>query len=448
MKHCYLPKAVCILFVFILYHIDKVFCQTQSNVTTPKNSAVVAFITPEDNASTRAAYDANYATANRILINYFNDGYSSSGRFNCHGYAWHMIEGGSPRWIGYYVTTDEDIYMTDGSYIQVCNETFPGKISWANGDHSAITTSTPGRVTSKWNRFPLMTHNLSDNPFGTVYKYYFSTKISGSTSPLCSGTRTFSVQNVSGVTYSWTYSSSLSVIGSVNTSQITVQRNGSSVAAAWVSVEISTSCSASPIINTLNFNAGSPPLSISSSTNGCNGSYQIWNLVNNTPNNGTNWFWSVSYLGTNSQINIYTPSTPSTYLSVKGGGAVRLNYTDLCGVAATDGVTVYSTCGGYRIVVSPNPAKNDMNVSFVPKSKDNTEFNSTADITPLPNVKSQGKTIISLFDVSSNRLTQQWQKNEAVSKNYNLNINGLRKGVYILQIDRDDQTTVTKVIIE
>jgi hypothetical protein len=213
---------------------------------------------------------------------------------------------------------------------------------------------------------------------------------------------------------------------------------------------ITSSCNLPPVTKTINI--GGPQLSISSNTNGCNGSYQIWNLVNNTPNNGTNWNWTVSYLSTpSSQINIYTPSLPSTYVSVTGGGTVSLSYTDLCGAAQTTGVTVYNSgCYGYyRVTVSPNPAKNNMNVSFA-TANDNQTISNTTEVSnrPLRLVESKGKTVMSLFEVNTTVLVKQWKQNESKNQNYNLNISGLRKGVYVLQVDRDNQTTVTKVLIE
>ncbi len=208
------------------------FSQTQSNVYTPKGSSITAYITPELSQSERQYWDDYWRKNGRNYIQYFNDGYSSSGRFNCHGYAWNMYEGGPDRWIGYYVSTDEDIYMIDGSYVQVCNEIYPGKVSWIGGDHSAVTTSIPGRWISKWNKYPLIEHDKDDTPFGTNYAYYASTKVSGAADNLCSGTRTFNVINIPNATYAWTYSSTLSVVGSINTNQIIVQRNGNSTGAA------------------------------------------------------------------------------------------------------------------------------------------------------------------------------------------------------------------------
>lgn len=257
-------QSILSLLFFLLTNMLYSQLPPQGNVSTPKGSPVTAYITPEMSNAERAYWDANYSSPNRNYIYYFNDGYSSSFRFNCHGYAWNMSEGGPVRWIGFEYTTDEDIYMTDGSYIQVCNEIYPGKVSWIGGDHSAVTTSTPGRWTSKWNKYPLMTHYKDDTPFGINYAYYASTMVNGSTASLCSGTRIFSVQNIPGATYTWTYSSTLSVAGATNASQLTVQQNGSSNGAAWVQVQISTPCSSTTVTNRKDFIVGLPPLSVTS----------------------------------------------------------------------------------------------------------------------------------------------------------------------------------------
>jgi hypothetical protein len=109
-------------------------------------------------------------------------------------------------------------------------------------------------------------------------------------------------------------------------------------------------------------NVGAPGANISTTRNSyCNGTYQTWTL-SAAPANGTNWVWSINYLVTNSQIVIFNPYSSSTMVDVSGGGAVRLNYTDLCGVAKTDGVTVYSSCpGSFR--VAPNPTQDNITVS-------------------------------------------------------------------------------------
>ncbi|GHU59070.1 hypothetical protein FACS189411_15470 [Bacteroidia bacterium] len=74
----------------------------------------------EASLTTREAFDntysSNYPLAEKIVT--YNS-LSSTRKFNCHGYAWLRVETGIDRWIGYSVTTEEDIYMTDGSYTQV-----------------------------------------------------------------------------------------------------------------------------------------------------------------------------------------------------------------------------------------------------------------------------------------------------------------------------------------
>ncbi len=170
---------LCVI-VVILTSLQIFSSDTQSNVETPIGRNVNAWEMDEDTDATRQYWDGYYSTyypgATQITT-YGN--YSSTREFNCHGYAWHMMstEGGmdldDPRWIGKTLTTDEDIYMTDGSYKEVQSAVYPGKVSWSSGDHSAITTFQTSIYKSKWNKFPLMEHDWDDTPYGTSnLKFY------------------------------------------------------------------------------------------------------------------------------------------------------------------------------------------------------------------------------------------------------------------------------------
>jgi hypothetical protein len=144
------------------------------DIYTPMGSSVVTWLTCEASTANRVNSDNYYSNAypNAEMIIVY-DGLSSTRKFNCHGYAWLRVEQNIDRWIGYMYTTDEDIYMTDGSYLQVSQETYPGKVSWASGDHTAITTEQQGWFISKWNQFPLFRHRWDDTPYGTTnLKYY------------------------------------------------------------------------------------------------------------------------------------------------------------------------------------------------------------------------------------------------------------------------------------
>ncbi|RXF70152.1 hypothetical protein EKH83_09740 [Arcticibacter tournemirensis] len=120
------------------------------------------------------SYYSNYFPNAQLLTTY--DNVSSTRRFNCHGYAWYMSELAdplsSPRWIG-TTSTQEDIYMTDGSYTQTSGERYPGKVSYASDDHSAITTNQPGWFISKWGQAILCRHRWDDTPYNeSSLKYY------------------------------------------------------------------------------------------------------------------------------------------------------------------------------------------------------------------------------------------------------------------------------------
>ena len=148
------------------------------DIYTPIGSAVVTFLMCESSTSTRAYWDNYIAQVypNAVQIPTYN-GYSSTRKFNCHGYAWLRVEQGIDRWIGTGWSNDiyepEWIYVTDGSYINVSQETFPGKVFWASGDHTAITTEQQGWFISKWNEYPLLKHRWNDSPYGTTnLKYY------------------------------------------------------------------------------------------------------------------------------------------------------------------------------------------------------------------------------------------------------------------------------------
>ncbi len=257
--------------------------------------------------------------------------------------------------------------------------------------------------------------------------------------------------NLLGITYEWTVTAGIQINNGQGTSSVTISRiANSNITSGTLTLTLRSPTKGRTRIYTVSkqMTFGTPPISISSSTSGCNGVYQQWNLVNNTPNNGSNWNWSVNYLSTNSEIIIYNPNSPSTMLSVKGGGAVRLTYTNLCGVVTTDGVTVYSTCSGFKMIVSPNPARNQINLSLNPEDNNKSISNASSSSTPLKTVESKGKTIVSLFEVNTQGLVKQWKYNETQSLNYNLNISGFKKGIYVLQVDRDNQTNIAKIIIE
>ncbi|MEK7718446.1 MAG: hypothetical protein AAB347_02365 [Bacteroidota bacterium] len=194
----------------------------------------------------RSYFDNYFATAypNAVQITTY-DGFSSTRRFNCHGYAWHISEGGSDRWIGLGSPYDNDPeygYWDDGSYVEVIGSVpYPGKVNWSSGDHSAITTENSGILISKWNEYPLMRHAWDDSPYGTSnLKYYkLSISLSGPSTVCPSGT-TFTVNNVPvGCTVSWTCSTNITFDNQTGNPKV-FTANGTS--AGWIQPIIISNC--------------------------------------------------------------------------------------------------------------------------------------------------------------------------------------------------------------
>lgn len=117
-------------------------------------------------------------------------------RYNCHGYAWYMSGEISPQmvWIGVNNVTTEDVYWTDGSYIEV-TENNAQKISYNElGNHSAIKMDNTW-YQSKWGASFLVKHYPNEVP--AIYradlpkKYYRRAQIYGNEVP--------SINNVYGI---------------------------------------------------------------------------------------------------------------------------------------------------------------------------------------------------------------------------------------------------------
>ncbi len=412
--------------------------------------------TPIEGIVSYPLHDDDYAATVDFLANGYPNAQileNPTSEYNCHGYAWHLAEGNTQKvWIN---DVDQSLgvnlsnYWSDGSFVRVCIESESDKAHYYVGDHSALTTSSvSGHYESKWGFSYRVTHAPTYAPYDIGQwrrNYYAKPAITGDTSNLCSGTRTFDARTFSDATYSWTCSSNITIVSGTDSSQVVVQRNGSARGMAWVELQVSTSCSSNPGIIRKYFPIGAP-LSIIPTIQGCDGASRNWYLQADPVSYGTgSWNWSVT---SGSGIVIYSPQFSGTLVGVTAGGSVSVAFTDICGASRNEGITVYNSgCYGYRLVASPNPAKGNINLGII-KEDAGTAIVESATNRPLTRIESKGKTIISLFEVNTNLMIKQWKQNESASPRYNLNISGLRKGVYVIQVDRDNTTMQTKIIVE
>ena len=152
--------------LIILWLFLPFLCNSQTiTLYTPNGSVVYASIkaemSPEDIILYTKMYRAMYPEA-EVLD-------SVSYTYNCHSYAWNMVEGGPVCWINY-----PQAYWTDGSY-GLTIESNAEKIFYYDDDHSAIQSTThPDKYISKWGQLPLMRHSPEYGPYAHMEnrRYY------------------------------------------------------------------------------------------------------------------------------------------------------------------------------------------------------------------------------------------------------------------------------------
>lgn len=152
-----------------------------------------------------------------------------------------------------------------------------------------------------------------------------------------------------------------------------------------------------------------------------------------------------------SLVKTQTESSQSP-VTINGGGAgnhiLRCDVTNACGTASIS-QSYNRPPSGFRIVVSPNPVSSNLAIIF----SEQTDLEAVGkqqgqELKPAQSMKSTGRTIATLFEFNTRKQVRQWTQNETSSKGYNYNVAGLRKGLYILQVDRNNQTATTKIIVE
>lgn len=180
MKLKYIYKNIIgLVLFFLVLKSNTVFANAQVAIFTPNGSPVIAYSIEE-----MSIPEINYIDAT-IKAQYPNAEFidHSSQTYNCHGYAWHVSEGGESVWIGYDSSSHEDIYWLDGSYSEVSIQNGQ-KVSYVSDDHSAIIApGENGWLISKWGRGPLMKHKPDDCPYkSTTLKYFERQNASPATS--------------------------------------------------------------------------------------------------------------------------------------------------------------------------------------------------------------------------------------------------------------------------
>jgi hypothetical protein len=176
MKKCMFSLLLCMFFSCAL-KAQQCTVPTSTTVTTPMSTVVRAWITCELKDDERASLDNEYLITHPGSEQIIPDGelYSSTNKFNCHGYAFVRSSGGSSVWIGLERDNDLDEYrkyLTDGSYIEVTQPEYPGILSWGVS-HSATAIGQSGMIIEKIGVGPLLKHPISESVYSLQgVKYY------------------------------------------------------------------------------------------------------------------------------------------------------------------------------------------------------------------------------------------------------------------------------------
>jgi Secretion system C-terminal sorting domain len=123
---------------------------------------------------------------------------------------------------------------------------------------------------------------------------------------------------------------------------------------------------------------------------------------------------------------------------------VNLNGNGLCGPVNATRTFVQSSFSSFALKASPNPASNVINVG-ISKTVDSTSL--TPQLTT-SSTNTMGVTKMYLYDLNTNILVRQWSFAESNSQSYNLSVIGLKTGYYVLKMERDNQTTTTKILVK
>ena len=167
-----------------------------TTITTPCGNVVPDTYIFSGQDMTSGSSDYNYR------VNYVHNNYPNativgppSYKYNCHGYAWNVSEGGNQVWIGLNYIGSDSIYWTDGSYIEV-PKTSATKVSYGSANHSAVIYDET-MFKSKWGNFPLVIHLPNDVPYDTlqIKKYYIKKPFIYGPDMICSQ-ETFSISNL------------------------------------------------------------------------------------------------------------------------------------------------------------------------------------------------------------------------------------------------------------
>ena len=249
-----------------------------------------------------------------------------------------------------------------------------------------------------------------------------------------------------GVTYIWSVNSPI-VILAPNGNTVGVSRNGPSNGQAIVSVQISGDCGSTTLTIPITAGTLTPTYTICgySPAQTCRYGQILMSVTSQYPSGTIYKFYKDNILKKS--------STVKNCSFVSSGCNVPMELSVIvesaCGNSFPAGESIAFECSNLRVAVSPNPVNTTLGIVFLIHNNSETFLMQEGQaLKPLHSLNSTGATIVTLYEFNTSLQVRQWTQNETNSKGYNYNVAGLRKGFYVLQVDRNNQTATTKIIVE
>lgn len=283
----------------------------------------------------------------------------------CSGenYIWPRIEGASKGWSGANPNNQENyIYRNNETSTSVDFTTWVYYIQY----------NIAGQTINNW--YPCAPQNVkfAYTALGLSDYYKPDLQISGPSQICFNAQATYSVPSVGGATYSWNIPYNFSVVGPSNASQITLQEdlNESTTEGnkAYISCDVSSACSGTVTVSKAVGIGVLRPTIYEDEQPNC-----AW---------GTRSFYVVDFDGTNYEWLVDGSATliygqGGSYITVKLTGfygyySIDIRKTTPCGVSYVDPFDPpieysYGNCSSYRYSYYPNPAQNELTVSYIPE---------------------------------------------------------------------------------
>jgi hypothetical protein len=178
--------------------------------------------------------DSQIAAGNAIWMDsIINAGWSAdtlagvSSTYNCHGYAWHMSDGGDTVRIPYIPDVEKYYSGANPTYREVGSSGKYKKVYYNGAQHSAIVDSVSTNwVISKWGNGPLVRHLPNHCPYNDQYTYtleYYELIVDNLPNSVSKGCAVdISTLDITGATYNWTGDSSyVCAVGNTSTGSVT-----------------------------------------------------------------------------------------------------------------------------------------------------------------------------------------------------------------------------------